>query len=67
MKYIKYNTPGIELENYPCHTQVVKRRVVSLAGLFGLGSGLGRVQAGFGPKVDKNFGLNSDLRRADLL
>ena len=35
-------------------------RVVSRAGLFGSGSG--RVRAGFGPEVDKNFGLNSGLR-----
>ena len=28
MKYIKYsNTPAIELENYPCHTQAVERCV----------------------------------------
>ena len=28
MKYIKYNnTPAIELENYPCHTQAVKQCV----------------------------------------
>ena len=28
MKHIKYNnTPAIELENYPCHTQVVERYV----------------------------------------
>ena len=42
-------------------------RVVSRAGLFGSVSGSGRVQAGLGPKVDKNFGLKSGLRRAFCL
>ena len=42
-------------------------RVVSRDGLFGLGSDSGQVRAGFGPKVEKNFGLNSGLRRTFCL
>ena len=42
-------------------------RVVSRAGLFGSGSGSGRVRVGFEPKVDKNVGLNSGLRRTFCL
>ena len=46
---------------------IKRKKVVSRSGLFGSGSGSGRVWFGFGPKVDKNFGLNSGLTRAFCL